>query len=103
MEANEEVSNWEATVATFGGEKSAHAKPPLDALKMARSQFKVSPVRERMESFLKFIERAKKRVTRAEELITKATKQKAVFFFEVEEVPVRSWFLHFATLSVRQS
>ena len=90
MEANEEVSKLEAAVATLGGEKSAHAKPLLDALKMARAQSKVSPVRERMESCRKFIERAKKRVMRAEELITKATEQKAVFLLEVEEAEERS-------------
>ena len=61
MEANEEVRKLEAAVAALGGEKSAHAKPLLDALKMARAQSKVSPVRERMESFRKFIERAEAR------------------------------------------
>ena len=42
-----------------------------------------------MESCRKFIERAKKRVMRAEELITKATEQQAVFLFEVEEAEER--------------
>ena len=85
MEANEEVSKLEASaVAALGGEKSAHAKPLLDALKKARAQSKVSPVRERMESCRKFIERAKKRVMRAEDLITKATEQKAVFLKQLE-------------------
>ena len=60
----------------------------LDVLKMARAQSKVSPVRERMESCQKFIERAKKCVMRAEDLITKATEQKAVFL-QVKEAEER--------------
>ena len=90
MEANEDVSKLEAAVAALGGEKSAHAKPLIDALKMARAQSKVPLVRERMQSCRKFIERAKERVMGAEELITKVAKVQAVFLLEVEEAEERS-------------
>ena len=79
MEANEEVRKLEAAVAALGGENSAHAKTSARCFEDGKSP-------ERKESRRKFIERAKKRVRRAEEPITKATEQKAAFLLEEERL-----------------
>ena len=54
-----------------------------------KSPFQNSLVQERMDSCRKFIERARRRVTRAEEVIKKATEQKEAFLLEVQEAEHR--------------
>ena len=67
-----EVHKLEAAVQVLGGENNVHAKPLVEALKAARAKSRVPPVSERSTSCRNFFERAKKRVTRAEDLIAKA-------------------------------
>ena len=88
-EANEEVLKLEAAVRALGGESSVHAKPLVEALKAARAKSRVLPVTERLVACRNFLERARKRVARAEELIAKATEQKSAFVLEVQEAEER--------------
>ena len=88
-DAAEEVHRLEAAVQVLGGENNAHAKPLVEALKAARAKSRVPPVSERLTSCRNFLERARKRVTRAEDLIAKAVEQKAVFMQEVAEAEER--------------
>ena len=73
-----------------GGENNVHAKPLVEALKAARAKSRVPPVSERLTSCRNFLERARKRVTRAEDLITKTMEQKTVFMQEVAKAEERS-------------
>ena len=86
--AAEEVQKSEAAVQVFGGENNVHAKLFVEALKAARAKSRVPPVSERLTSCRNFLERARKRVTRAD-LIAKAVEQKAVFLQEVPEAEER--------------
>ena len=70
---------------SFCGENNVHAKPLVEALKAARAKSPVPPVSERLTSCWNFLERARKRVTRAEDLIARAVEQKTVFMQEVAE------------------
>ena len=54
------------------GLSSVHAKPLQMALEAAQERSKVGPIQERLDSCRQFIERAKKRVFRAEEVIARA-------------------------------
>ena len=87
-EANEEVLKLEAAVRALGGESSVHAKL-VEALKAARAKSRVLPVTERLVACRNFLERARKRVARAEELNVKATEQKSAFVLEVQEAEDR--------------
>ena len=73
----------------LGGENNEHAKPLVEALKAARAKSRVPPVSERLTSCRNFLERARKRVTRAEDLIAKAVEKKTAFMQEVEEAEER--------------
>ena len=88
-DAAEEVHKLEAAVQVLGGENNVHAKPLVEALKAARAKSRVPPVSERLTSCRNFPERARKRVTRAEDLVAKAVEQKTVFMQEVEEAEER--------------
>ena len=66
----EEVHKLEAAMQVLGGENNVHAKPLVEALKAARAKSRVPPVSERLTTCLN-LERARKRVTRAEDLIAK--------------------------------
>ena len=88
-DAAEEVHRLEAAVQVLGGENNVHAKPLVEALKAARAKSRVPPVSERLTSCRNFLERARKRVTRAEGLIAKAVEQKTVFMQEVAEAEER--------------
>ena len=87
--AAEEVHKLEVAVQVLGGENNVHAKPLVEALKAARAKSRVPPVSERLTSCRNFFERARKRVTRAEDLIAKAVEQKTVFMQEVAEAEER--------------
>ena len=56
-----------------------------EALRIARNKSRLPPVSERVESCKKFLERARQRVSRAQDVINKATAQKAVHEAEVAE------------------
>ena len=88
-EANEEVLKLEAAVRARGGERSVHAKPFVEALKAARAKSRVLPVSERLVACRNFLERARLRVARAEDLIAEATEQKSAFVLEVQEAEER--------------
>ena len=68
---------------------SVHAKPLLTALKAAQERSKVGPIQERLDSCRQIIERAKKRVLRADEVIARAVEQKAIFEAEVVQAEQR--------------
>ena len=78
------MERLEAAIGVLG-EKNPHARPLLDALRVAKSRSKLPPVDERVEACRTFLERAKRRVARADEVITRAQEQKAVYVAEVEE------------------
>ena len=73
----------------LGGENNVHAKPLVEAWKAARAKSPVPPVSKRLTSCRNFLERARKRVTRAEDLIAKAVEQKTVFMQEIAEAEER--------------
>ena len=75
-DAAEEVRRLEAAVSALG-EENAHAKHLLKALDVARARSKFALVK-RIESCKTFLERARKRVGRLEEVITRATAEKEV-------------------------
>ena len=64
-----EIKSLEAAIDLLGP-ASVHAKPLLTALKAAQERSKVGPIQERLDSCRQFIERAKKRVLRADEVIS---------------------------------
>ena len=82
-----EIKSLEAAIELLGP-ASVHAKPLLTALKAAQERSNVGPISERLE----FIERAKKRVLRADEVIARVVEQEAIV--EAEVCPGRSWCNH---------
>ena len=83
-EAVGEVKKLEAVIAALGPD-SAHAKGLHEALRIARARSKLPPVAERVVSCKKFLDRARQRVVRAQDVIDKATAQKKVHEEEVVE------------------
>ena len=73
-----EVKKLEAAIAALGAD-SVHARGLQEALRIARNKSRLPSVAERVESCKKFLER----VSRAQDVIDKATAQKAVH--EAEE------------------
>ena len=61
----------EAAIAVLDGD-NVHAKGLQEALRVARSKTKVPPISERVETCKTFVERAKKRVQRAQEVMDMA-------------------------------
>ena len=86
-----EIKSLEAAIDLLGP-ASVHAKPLLTALKAAQERSKMGPIQERLDSCRQFIERAKKRVLRADEVIARAVEQKAIFEVEVAQAEQRHWF-----------
>ena len=84
VDAIAEVQRLEAAIAALG-ETNPHAKPLKVALQAAKSRSKVPPVADRIEACKTFIERAQRRVVRAEEVIKRALEQKEVYVAEVED------------------
>ena len=83
-EATEEVRRLEAAVSALG-EGNAHSKPLLKALEVARARSQIAPVDKRIESCKSFLERARKRAGRLEEVIARATTEKEVCLQEIAE------------------
>ena len=83
-----EIKSLKAAIDLLGP-SSVHAKPLLIALKAAQQRSKVGPIQERLDSCRQFIERAKKRVLRADEVIARAVEQKAIFEAEVAQAEQR--------------
>ena len=83
-EAVGEVKKLEAAIAALG-ENSVHAKGLQEALRIARARSTLPPVAERVESCKKFLDRARQRVVRAQDVIDKATAQKKIHEEEVAE------------------
>ena len=71
------------------GESSTLSKPLQEALRAAKVRASVPPIQERVDSCKLFLERAKKRVHRAQEVIDRAHEQKAVCETEVAEGEAR--------------
>ena len=83
-----EIKSLEAAIDLLGP-ASVHAKLLLTAFKAAQERSKVGPIQERLDSCRQFIERAKKRVLRADEVIASAVEQKAIFEAEVAQAEQR--------------
>ena len=83
-----EIKSLEGAIDLLGP-ASVHAKPLLTALKAAQERSKVGPIQERLDSCRQFIDRAKKRVLRADEVIARAVEQKAIFEAEVAQAEQR--------------
>ena len=77
-EATEEVQRLEAALSALG-ERKRHAKPLVEALRVARAKAKVLPLEEQIVACKNFVKRARKRVTRVEAVISRALEQKVVF------------------------
>ena len=82
--ASAEVQRLETAISALG-ETSPHAKPLVEALRIARAKSAVPPLQQRIQSCKLCIERAKQRVVRAEAVITRAVEQKAICEGEVAE------------------
>ena len=63
--------------------------PLVEALRVARPKAKVLPLEEQITACKNFVERARKRVTRVEAVISRALEQKVVFETEVQEGEAR--------------
>ena len=87
-EAIEEVQRLEAAPSALG-EGNPHAKPLVEALRVARAKAKVLLLEEQIIACKNFVERARKRVTRVEAVISRALEQKVVFETEVQEGEAR--------------
>ena len=83
-EAVGEVKKLAAAIAALGPD-SVHAKGLHEALRIARARSKLPPVAERVESCKKYLDRARQRVVRAQDVIDKATAQKKLHEEEVVE------------------
>ena len=83
-----DVQRLEAAIAVLGGD-NVHAKDLQEAFRVARSKTKVPPISERVEACKTFVEKAKKRVQRAQEVMDKALAQRIVHEEEVAEVERR--------------
>ena len=77
-----EVQRLESAIAVLG-ESNLHAGPLLKSLQVAKSRSRAPPVADRIEACKSFIERAKRRVVRAEEIFKRARDQKDVCVLEV--------------------
>ena len=75
--ATTEAQLLEAAIAALG-ETNPHARLLKDALQAAKSKSKVPLVADRIEACKTFIERAKRRVVPAEEIMKRALEQKDV-------------------------
>ena len=73
------------------------------ALKAAQQRSKVGPIQERLDSCRQFIERAKKRVLRANEVIARAVEQTAIFETEVAQAQQRLVVLEAEAVTTRSS
>ena len=87
-EATEEVQRLEAALSALG-ERKRHAKPLVEALRVARAKAKVLPLEEQIVACKNFVKRARKRVTRVEAVISRALEQKVVFETVVQEGEAR--------------
>ena len=87
-EASSEVHRLEGAIAALG-ESNPLCAPLKDALRVVRAKSKVHPVKERVEACKGFIERAKKRLTRTEAVISRAHEQKSIFEAEVRDGEAR--------------
>ena len=83
-----EIKSLEAAIALLG-ENRVDSQPLLTALKRAQAKSKVPPEQQRVESCTAFLERANKRLSRAEEVISSAVEQKAIHEAEVAEASAR--------------
>ena len=83
-----EIERLKAAIAALG-DSTAHANPLKEALRVAPARASVRPVEERVESCKFFLERAKKRVERAQAVVDRAREQKALYEAEVAEGEAR--------------
>ena len=81
-------ATFEAALSALG-EGNPHAKPLVEALRVARAKAKVLLLEEQIVASQNFVERARKRVTRVEAVISRALEQKVVFETEVQEGEAR--------------
>ena len=80
------VSRLESAIAVLG-EDNPHARPLLDALRVAKTQATVLPTQDRIKACKAFLDRAKKRVSRAEAVIARAVEQKTIFDGRLRTAP----------------
>ena len=67
------------------GEDNPHARPLLEALKVAKMQATVLPIPDRIKACKAYIERARKRAARADAVIARALEKKSIFDGEVAD------------------
>ena len=79
-----EVKRLENAIQVLG-ETNPHAQPLVEALRVARAKTTVPPLQERIQSCKTFLERARRRVARAESVIARAIEQKEIYVKEVSE------------------
>ena len=77
-----EIERLQAAIAVLG-ESTTLVKPLQEALRVAQTRASVPPIQERVDSCKLFLERAKKRVQRAQEVIDRACEQKVLYEAEV--------------------
>ena len=77
-----DVSRLESAISVLG-EDNPHARPLLEALKVAKMQATVPPVQDRIKACKAYLERARKRVARADTVIPRVLEQKSIFDGEV--------------------
>ena len=67
------------------GEDNPHARPLQEALKVAKMQATIPPIQDRIKACKAYLERARKRVARADAVIARALEQKSIFDGEVAD------------------
>ena len=70
-EAVAEVKQLQAAIGVLG-ENSVHAKALQDALRVVQNKAKLPPIQDQVESCKTFLERARKRVLRAQVVMDRA-------------------------------
>ena len=88
VEAAAEVKQLETAIGVLG-ENNIHAKSVHEALRVTRNKTKLPPIQEQVESCKNFLERARKRVLRAQAVNDRAIEQKAVHESEVANRELR--------------
>ena len=83
-----EIQRLQAAIAALG-DSTALVKPLQEALRVAQARASVHPIQERVDSCKLFLERAEKRVQRAQEVIDRACEQRALYDAEVVEGEAR--------------
>ena len=76
---------WLESAISLLGDDDPHARPLLEALKVSKMQATALPIQDRIKACKAYLERARKRLARADAVIARALEQKSIFDGEVAD------------------